>query len=189
VEAAFGQIQKLQVADPSIDLSNLNISTCNNPTFVAGQPNTNYLAVIAPQPLACNKQGAGPCAAGVTPNGIGPTPTSSGTAPGAVAAHGSGGSGPSGGASGASATAGPGTTGGSGQGAAAAAGTTALAAGRANTGLGVPKIDGTTLPLSKSWTWLDGLAPYAVVLLLILFALPMIVAYRRSRARPSEKGE
>jgi phosphate transport system substrate-binding protein len=44
VEAGFGQIQKLQQADPNVDLTNLNINTCNNPTFVPGQPNTNYLA-------------------------------------------------------------------------------------------------------------------------------------------------
>ncbi len=75
VEAAFSQIQKLQQADPNVDLTNLNIQTCNEPTFVPGQPNTNYLTTIAPQPPACDAQGAGPCAAGVTPNGIGATPT------------------------------------------------------------------------------------------------------------------
>ena len=82
VEAGFGQIQKLQQADPGVDLSNLNIDTCDNPTFVDGQPDTNYLATIAPMPPACDQVGAGPCAAGVTPNGIGPTPESSGTYPG-----------------------------------------------------------------------------------------------------------
>ena len=40
VEAGFGQIQKLQQADPGIDLTNLNITTCDNPTFIEGQPNT-----------------------------------------------------------------------------------------------------------------------------------------------------
>ena len=39
VEAAFSQIQKLQQADPNVDLTNLNIQTCNEPTFVPGQPN------------------------------------------------------------------------------------------------------------------------------------------------------
>jgi phosphate transport system substrate-binding protein len=82
VEAGFGQIAKLQQADSGVDLTNENIDTCDNPTFVEGQPNTNYLATIAPLPPACDMEGAGPCAAGVTPNGIGATPTSSGTYPG-----------------------------------------------------------------------------------------------------------
>ena len=76
VEAGFGQIHKLKQADPAIDLTNRNIETCDNPTFVQGHPNTNYLAKIAPLPPSCDKIGAGPCAAGVTPNGTGPTPTS-----------------------------------------------------------------------------------------------------------------
>ncbi len=38
VEAAFGQIQQLQTADPGISLQNLNIGTCDNPTFIPGQP-------------------------------------------------------------------------------------------------------------------------------------------------------
>jgi hypothetical protein len=37
------------------------VSTCHNPTFIAGQPRANHLAVIAPQPPACDKLGAGPC--------------------------------------------------------------------------------------------------------------------------------
>ncbi len=44
VEAAFGQIQQLQTADPGVSLQNLNIDTCDNPTFVLGNPNANYLA-------------------------------------------------------------------------------------------------------------------------------------------------
>ncbi len=75
VEAGFGQIEKLKQADGSIDLSERNIQTCDNPTFVEGHPNTNYLAKIAPLPAACDRSGAGPCGAGVTPNGTGPTPT------------------------------------------------------------------------------------------------------------------
>jgi ABC-type phosphate transport system substrate-binding protein len=79
VEAGFGQINKLQQADPGISLASENILTCDNPTFVEGQPNTNYLATIAPLPPACDHTGAEPCADGVTPNGLGPSPTSSGT--------------------------------------------------------------------------------------------------------------
>ena len=64
VEAGFGQIAKLAQADPGVDLTNRNISTCGNPTFVASNPNENYLAQIAPMPAACDKVGSQPCAAG-----------------------------------------------------------------------------------------------------------------------------
>jgi phosphate transport system substrate-binding protein len=183
VEAAFGQVQKLQAAWPAIDISNLNITTCDNPTFVPGQPNENYLAQIAPLPPPCDKEGAGPCAAGVTPNGIGPTPTSSGTAPGATSAVSGGAAGGGGGGSG-------GTTAGS---TAAAAGTVTKGA----TGSGVassisaldarassvPSIDGTDLPAAAGSSFLDRIAPWAVVPLLALFALPLVIGYRRARAR------
>ncbi len=64
VEAGFSQIAKLQAADPGVDLTNRDISTCGNPTFVASDPNENYLAEIAPYPPACAHVGAGPCVAG-----------------------------------------------------------------------------------------------------------------------------
>jgi phosphate transport system substrate-binding protein len=78
VEAGFGQIAKLKAADRAVDLTNRNVRTCHNPTFVAGHPSENYLAKIAPMPPSCDKIGQKPCAAGVTPNGTGPTPTSTG---------------------------------------------------------------------------------------------------------------
>jgi hypothetical protein len=65
VTAGFTQIGKLKTADAKVNLTNRNVSTCHNPTFIAGKPNVNHLAVIAPQPPACDKTGAGPCAAGV----------------------------------------------------------------------------------------------------------------------------
>jgi phosphate transport system substrate-binding protein len=61
VQASFDQTAKLKTADPNVDLTSRNVSTCHNPTFVAGQPNRNYLAEIAPQPPSCDKQGQGPC--------------------------------------------------------------------------------------------------------------------------------
>jgi ABC-type phosphate transport system substrate-binding protein len=64
VEASFGQLQKLQAADAGVNLTNLNITSCGNPTFVAGHPDQNYLAQIAPLPPACDHIGATPCAAG-----------------------------------------------------------------------------------------------------------------------------
>ena len=82
VTAAFGQIRKLQQATPSISLTKITINNCDEPTFVAGNPTLNYLTTIAPLPPSCDQTAQGPCAAGVTPNGLGPTPTSSGTYPG-----------------------------------------------------------------------------------------------------------
>jgi phosphate transport system substrate-binding protein len=61
VQAGFSQIAKLKAADAGVDLTQRAVSTCNNPTFVAGQPTRNYLAEIAPKPPACDRQGAGPC--------------------------------------------------------------------------------------------------------------------------------
>lgn len=61
VEAGFAQIDKIKKAAPKINISQLNVSTCHNPTFIAGQPNQNYLAKIAPQPPLCDKAGHGPC--------------------------------------------------------------------------------------------------------------------------------
>ena len=66
VEAGFGQIAKLKKADPNIDLTQRNILTCGNPTFVEGHPSANYLAQIAPMPQSCDKVGAGPCSTGQT---------------------------------------------------------------------------------------------------------------------------
>lgn len=77
-QASFEQINKLKQADPNVDLTKRDISTCGNPTFIAGQPTRNYLAEIAPQPAACDKQGAGPCGeAGSTTVGRRPGPSSS----------------------------------------------------------------------------------------------------------------
>ncbi len=61
VTAGFSQIAKLKTADSGVDLTNRDVSTCGNPTFIAGQPTVNHLAQIAPQPPACDRSGAGPC--------------------------------------------------------------------------------------------------------------------------------
>jgi phosphate ABC transporter phosphate-binding protein len=61
VQAGFEQIGKLKAADPGVDLTQRDVSTCNNPTFIAGQPSRNYLAEIAPQPPECDQTGQGPC--------------------------------------------------------------------------------------------------------------------------------
>lgn len=94
VQAGFTQIAKLKKADPNVNLTNRDVTTCHNPTFVAGNLSENHLAQIAPQPAACDKQGAGPCGTdtgtnqpstdGNQPSGTSSRPattTSSGAAP------------------------------------------------------------------------------------------------------------
>jgi phosphate transport system substrate-binding protein len=185
VEAAFSQVQKLQQADSSVDLTNLSIQTCNEPTFVPGQPNVNYLTTIAPQPPACDQQGAGPCAAGVTPNGIGPSPTASGAYPGT---HGTGsGSGSGGSSTTAAASVGGGSSGSSAGGAASATATAAAAAAAASATAGAtqaakPPLVSALLPghgfFSEGWV-----AALVGAALLAAFAVPVVVGYRRSRRR------
>jgi phosphate ABC transporter phosphate-binding protein len=86
VSAGFQQIAKLKQADPAVDLTNRAPATCDNPTFDAsgGNLNNNRLALIAPQPPACDKSTAGPCDAttGVVNSNPGGTSTKSGTAKG-----------------------------------------------------------------------------------------------------------
>jgi ABC-type phosphate transport system substrate-binding protein len=190
VEAGFGQLQKLQAVDPAVDLTNLNILTCNNPTFVLGQPNTNYLATIAPLPPPCDQVGTGPCAAGVTPNGIGATPTSSGVVAGA-----------GGGASGGTASAAQAGASGSGPGSAAAT----AAAGAASTGTGSAAQSGAgstgggsgsapasaaivnaTLPGAESSTLFRDWGLLAVALLLAAFGVPAFIGIRRLRRQRGE---
>jgi phosphate ABC transporter phosphate-binding protein len=84
VEASFAQITKI----PGAVTQNINIQSCNNPTFTpSGQ---NLLAVDAPQPPACDKQGPTQCTTATggattsTPvssknKAAGVTPTKSGT--------------------------------------------------------------------------------------------------------------
>lgn len=61
VEAGFEQLKQLATADPAVDLTNRDVTKCNNPTFVAGDLKRNKLAEIAPQPASCDKEGEGPC--------------------------------------------------------------------------------------------------------------------------------
>jgi phosphate transport system substrate-binding protein len=61
VQAGFDQIQKLKDVDPAVDLSGTSVATCANPTFVAADPNRDYLSEIAPLPPSCDQVGQGPC--------------------------------------------------------------------------------------------------------------------------------
>jgi phosphate transport system substrate-binding protein len=129
VEAGFTQIGKLKKADDGVDLTKRDVSTCNNPTFIAGKPNVNHLAEIAPQPPACDKVGANLCdpTQGTYNGNPSATPTGSATSTaGSGSGHGTGSGGNSGGGSGngggSSAGAGNGTGSGGGQGTGAGGG-------------------------------------------------------------------
>ncbi|HVX20611.1 MAG TPA: substrate-binding domain-containing protein [Acidimicrobiales bacterium] len=206
VEAGFGQISKLKAAAPGISLTKQTIYNCNNPTFIPGQPDENYLAQIAPMPPACDQTGAGPCGATVTPNGLGSTPNKSGgfgaptpTSPtggggGSVASSGSSSSPSSGPTATTTPASGTGTSA-SGTAAVAAAAAAAAAngpkgtAGRGANGTGTTT---TTEPpyTSASLAGIDGgsllarVGPLVAVLLLVVFAVPVVIGYRRLRRRP-----
>lgn len=176
VQRSFQQIALLHQADSNVNLKNENVSTCHNPTFIAGQPNRNYLAEIAPQPPACDKAGAGPCTGneGLT-NGalVNGKPTAG------RAATGSGGT--------ASAPAGTGRSSG-GSPAAAGGGAVGLPAGSS----GVPAAaqaanldaapQSTILPAGGGG--FDGpLAVIVIAELLALLALPPVIAHRAARRK------
>jgi ABC-type phosphate transport system substrate-binding protein len=199
VEAGFGQIAKLQQADPGVDLTAENVDTCNNPTFVLGQPNTNYLATIAPLPPACDQVAAGPCAAGVTPNGIGSTPNTSGTYPGTAAGAGgsagaaagtAGASGTRGASAAAGASGGSGTTTGgtaaTGPGGAAAAGSGATSGPSSTTTTTLPTYDPVTIGGIDLAARLPSLW-WALLVLLAAFAVPVVIGYRRVRSRGEDR--
>lgn len=85
VEAGFAQIAKI----PGADVQNINIQSCNNPTFTP--TGVNLLAQQAPYPPACDKQGPTQCTTG-TGGASAATPVSAGSPeasnPAALAASG-----------------------------------------------------------------------------------------------------
>jgi ABC-type phosphate transport system substrate-binding protein len=184
VQAGFGQLAKLKTADPKVDLTKHNVQSCHNPTFIKGHPNTNHLAQIAPMPPSCDKVGAGPCAAGVTPDGTGPTPTSSGHHTSTSSKSSNPGSSQSSGSTPAGTTSGSDPTG-------KAAGTHIdPTTGQlvSNSGSGTQSADApVTVPAGlagyRSGHLTKVLAPLAVLLLVIGLALPPLIAYRMSAKR------
>jgi phosphate ABC transporter phosphate-binding protein len=196
VQAGFQQTAKFHDADSGVDLSKENVTTCDNPTFVSGQPKRNYLAEIAPKPPTCDKAGQGPCTG--NEGAVLGNPTSSGKAPTSTGGSGKPASGNNG--STGTTTGGTGTTPGAGGGAGAtvAAGTGG-AAGTAidpttgqviatnptatgSTG-GVVVASPTEIPDSSSSS---GLAVLAAALLLgAIVAPPLTARWLRSR-RPVE---
>ena len=101
VQASFSQIDKLKAADPAVDITARDPSSCNNPTFDHSDLSHNLLAEIAPQPPPCDQEGQGPS------DGAGNCPAGGGAGGGTDAG------GPAADAGGGQATTGPATTGGS----------------------------------------------------------------------------
>ncbi|MDQ2958003.1 MAG: substrate-binding domain-containing protein, partial [Actinomycetota bacterium] len=93
VKASFQQVAKLKQADPKVDLTTQSPANCNNPTFDKAHPERNHLAEIAPQPAACDKQGAGPCGTTGNSGGSGSGGSAGGTGGGGSGAAGGAGAG------------------------------------------------------------------------------------------------
>ena len=191
VEAGFQQIAKLHKADKGVNLTKENITNCDNPTFVAGHPKVNHLAQIAPEPLPCDKAGAGPCSQPGAPgapaaagNGQGGSGTSKGSG------SGSGGSGQGGTGNGSGGGSGAGTGGAS----TGAAGTGSAGTGTSTGGTAVDPATGQTISTSTAGASssaligqpaeipasqnTDVLGPLAVVLLLAVLVVPPLLSRR-----------
>jgi phosphate transport system substrate-binding protein len=81
VMAGFDQIKRI----PGAEGTNVDVNSCNNPTFKPGDsPSNNQLALSAAQPAACDKKGPDQCTTG-TAGALDPTPVS-GTGAGGEAA-------------------------------------------------------------------------------------------------------
>ena len=81
VTASLDQIAKI----PGAEVQNINVQSCDNPTFSA--TGENVIAKNAPQPQECDRQGPAQCATGTGGVKAVETPTAA-PAPGAVAAPG-----------------------------------------------------------------------------------------------------
>jgi phosphate transport system substrate-binding protein len=190
VEAGFGQLNKLKAADPKVDLTERNVSTCNNPTFIKGHPDSNYLAKIAPQPPACDHVGAGPCAYGVTSNGVNTisNPNASGKVVGGKAVVTSHGGAPSTSSQAPAASGVSHSTGHDGDVKSSGGSPSQISSQGGND-------SGTTAQADQQLTASAGLAgyrashltrvlaPLAVLLLLVALVLPPVIAYRMSVKR------
>ncbi|MFF2850658.1 phosphate ABC transporter substrate-binding protein PstS [Streptomyces sp. NPDC058001] len=181
VEAGLEQVRKI----PGVDVENVNIKNCRNPTF--SEDGTNTLAKTAPMPPACDKQGATQCTTGTggdkkptVPQGGG---AGSGTGGGTGGASGGGSTGgaATGGTGGAAATGGAGAKGGTASPGASASGGAAvdpdtgqpLATGGAGdaAGAGAGGGDAFAVPVSTSGSLGGG----ARLALTVLAALLLVV--------------
>jgi phosphate ABC transporter phosphate-binding protein len=184
VEAGFKQIRKI----PGVVPQNITVSGCNNPTFNPTNPDINELAVLAPQPPACDKIGPVQCSSG-TGGATQSTPVSNPSAKDA----GSGSNGSGGGGSG---------TGTGGSGANGAAGTsgggidpdTGLPEG-GSSGTAGNSADGSTvnaepvsLTGSTGWGTVQNLiVAVCLALLALFFAPPLLSRYITQRSDTGRK--
>ncbi|WP_205783877.1 phosphate ABC transporter substrate-binding protein PstS [Microbacterium sp. 10M-3C3] len=94
VLAGSDQIKRI----PGANTGGIDINKCNNPTFKPGDsPSNNQLAVSAPQPAACDKQGPDQCTSGTAGSAGTDTPVTGSGSGGSSAEAGGGASGASGG--------------------------------------------------------------------------------------------
>ncbi len=106
VDASFEQIRRI----PGVEVQNINIASCKNPTFSAD--GTNLLAKNAPNPQECDKQGSNQCATGTGGLKKVQTPVAPAASGGqGGTGGGTGGTGATGGTGGAGGTGGTGGTG------------------------------------------------------------------------------
>jgi phosphate transport system substrate-binding protein len=177
-QASFEQMYKLHTADPKVQISQLNVATqCNNPTFWSGHLNGNFLAHIAPLPPSCDKAGQGPCSGssgvGSTGNpqhGKAPSPSASATSTSS--------SSPASGSTSSSASASSSSSAGTG----VPGGTTSGTGTGTNSGA-TPVSSATNIAASEGTSYVGLLAGLAAVEVLLLLALPPLIARRRQQGR------
>ncbi len=171
VEAGFEQIEKIKTAAPDVQIGALNIDTCDNPTFVKGNPDANYLAQIAPQPPLCDKNGYGPCSGDLNANANGGQGSTTGSGSGHAPTSSTSGSGTSG-----SSSTGTGSSSGSGgkEVVNPVTGQVSVVGGNAADGSAAPTA--SVLPAGQSSDLSIILAVLAIVLLLAALAAPPVLA-------------
>lgn len=86
VLAGFDQIKRI----PGAESASVDVNTCNNPTFKPGDsPASNQLALTAPMPAECDRQGANQCTSGTGgASGVETAVSGSGTGGAATAGNG-----------------------------------------------------------------------------------------------------
>ncbi len=171
VLAGFEQIKRI----PGASASNVDVNSCHNPTFKAGDsPSNNQLAVSAPQPAACDKQGPNQCTTGTA--GAKGTPT-------ATSGSGTGGSSAGGGAAGGAGTGtGAAGTGGAGTGT-GTGGTDTGGTGSANAARATPY----TLA-DDGWGGQQTVMLIAGALLVLAVVAPPLIVRRLRRSRGRTDG-